>query len=1687
MSRHSRKTRSRFPGIPAYILATLLVAVSLGFSTPALATNHYIVLFDGSGSMTKEHGEKRDLWQGAVGNSAAMAKIVQGLVNKAFDEIPKGFPSFDKGEDIFSFLIFRADWYNPSYRPERLFLTNQSLLARRDLPKPEDYRSFDLPAEYPGAPTKTIALADVFHGHSPLIAATSSSLPYLARAIEQAGFTRGRYQGIDIDNTYIIRISDGQYNSESNAADEHNVIARTAEQMRKKDHEPASTEDDGYEDHKKLAQLVNRVFEIGAQSAECALPTNKKGNALAIPFDCGPSAYKKVAGWGLGLLFSYLSVVPKVPALAGLVGTEKTRVPLKSVYLKADDDVHLEGTDPIRADSFTDPDGLYSLTPEKMQWRRDSGNWQPCDDLSRGASVNCNGGGPKLDFSQDNPPEQLRYRAEYLMEFSGQTGKPLLYPYARRLPWIKLPPVSLTSESIVEKYYELPQALTFSWVDPTRLGRIFNGGAAPKFPELDIGADQLSRLARDWNDELADLATDWQVDGEKVTPRMVARVSRDKKDEIEEQESRLNFYALAFYLISVLTALGLWLLLPRRRLVATVKHLVTDWVVLDFNDRSHERTLLVAMVRIENTRKNFTYTAGFARIQADLSAVEPKVVQNATANALQFSEPRRDCAPLGIGGPDRCSYQEKKPTSGRELPIFFDPREIHDLDQIAAAAEAAFELPVRVDLAAGRAGNDHLALAVTVKIVPETGKLDWDCEGLTVDADEHLRRRISYQAGKDEELLCTYILSSSAGHRYSTPVKGELKIETRDAQGRRLAGAVQLMADERQLDQLDFYLRYQDPKQIRVVVNFSKLENPIDQNEYRVTILEREVDGDEEPETPEDSLEVAADGASSGADYSVRQPWQVLQDWILVVERSTDKTECSVIVLESEQHRSDKLNAARLQLDSPFVVGSPNHPAILMPQPDPATNKDKLFTVRLANACRNGHGHADWAARIEVRSRQGVIFPEESLRLVDNHGDIRNTGRLQDSPDSTMREIDLGVEVDLNRVEFTRRDLTITVEVVVNWKVFKRLKDRPNHSEIIENRAGVICHLRHEPPRDVLAIDFGTSAMAIAHAAGPSSRVELLPLSRRLDEIERETKPVIERRRDDPAGRETPFLASELNVCLQDDRLAQTRPDAPEFLDLPLLKRAVYEHPEMCFSSLKSLLSAGFTELPLDARTHPYLNRFGELESSKSPPLDAVVQGAYRGLLLRYIEPLLDRSDKGYSHVYISHPNTYTRNHVEHLRSVVEQVFSGIMRGQNIVFPDNIHFVSESDAVAFHYLIHSHQLRSAGTLVPDRERILVYDIGAGTLDLTYLEVDWKVTGKGIQTPKRIRVRRRGGVTKAGDLLDECIARDLHDYLQSELDRDRYLTPLVVETAGEPMHQSEMRRMDALRQQIHRLKAQLSEGDDRPNLELSTAEANVARLVKTQQDQTESLYRGCSQLRATEAGAVYWDPGRNAILEGEFVQSFITQVTQVEVERFFGGQLPPLDTLILSGRTSLWPGFADRLRQTLGGVPNWVDFQGEADRLKQAVVLGVIEREFRWRNIQVEHPEVIGDFGVCLEPRADDWTFFHYPESGQSRSFDCSNAKEIRIGVRTNNGFHVCYSLLPDLFGGEDPNLTIRIEFDATGYLKADVTNIQGITKTFTGTKSIKTLDYKQRPWPLGAAKLHAMSPDEMFADQWECS
>ena len=884
----------------------------------------------------------------------------------------------------------------------------------------------------------------------------------------------------------------------------------------------------------------------------------------------------------------------------------------------------------------------------------------------------------------------------------------------------------------------------------------------------------------------------------------------------------------------------------------------------------------------------------------------------------------------------------------------------------------------------------------------------------------------------------------------------ELEIKVFDSNGKEMAGAVKLDPEsDEPAAAIDFSLRPGERERVSINADLTRFVNPLSVDSYRVILRQR----DPQAGTP-------------GA-------WFTIDEWMLFIRRSSERTDVSVTVMESEQRRGEPLNKDRRQVKTPFLVGNDRCPRLVMRQAQEALNRFVLCTVRLSNACRDGAGYADWRMGLEVVSSDGLQIPKGALRFVNGRGQPASQGTLRDSPEEPQREQDLLVELDSGRVSFLTRNARLTLNLTVDWAVCEDGALDPTNIQLFQNQLSVFCYLRDEPPRDVLAIDFGTAAIAVAHARGPT-QVELLPLAQRLAEIQKLSN--IRRRLDDPVeARNHFFLASEFNVCLDDKQLAQTEPDDPAFIDLPLAIPAMYQFPEKCFSSLPTMISAGFATLPLDATLHPYQYQ-GELQQRGSPPLGAVIAGAYNGLLRNFIEPLLAQGRQGYSHVYITHPNTYTTNHVRQLRGIVEQVFSGVIKEYNVVYPENIHFFSESDAVAYYFLIYAHELRGAGAVVPKRERIFVYDIGAGTLDLTYLEVDWERNESDGFTPSRIRVRRRGGVAKAGNLLDECIARDLHAYLDGTLDTARYLTPVVVANAGERMDETTVRRMDELRQQIHRLKAEMSEGTENPSLELSTP-LGAAQLVLTRGDDTPGLYEGCSQLRATLDGKVFWEPGRERLLAGEYVSAFSERVTRTEVLKFFGEHLPKLDTVILSGRTSLWPGLQQLLRSTLGQVPNWVDFNADANTLKNVVVLGMIQREFRWRAVTFEAPAVIGQFGVRYErAHAGDWDFESYENSGDRKTFYLQNASEVQIGLRTNNGFHACYSLLPDSYYGDDNKLTIKLDFDETGYLKADVSNTRGDTKSFFDITNIPQLEYTRLPWPLGAAKLHAMTPEALLGE-----
>jgi hypothetical protein len=292
-------------------------------------------------------------------------------------------------------------------------------------------------------------------------------------------------------------------------------------------------------------------------------------------------------------------------------------------------------------------------------------------------------------------------------------------------------------------------------------------------------------------------------------------------------------------------------------------------------------------------------------------------------------------------------------------------------------------------------------------------------------------------------------------------------------------------------------------------------------------------------------------------------------------------------------------------------------------------------------------------------------------------------------------------------------------------------------------------------------------------------------------------------------------------------------------------------------------------------------------------------------------------------------------------------------------------------------------------------------------------------------------------------------------------------------------------LDDLRSQIHRLKVGLSMGQDRFQIEIAKPSLR-AKFVESLGDETKGLYAGVEDIEGETSGRVTLTLTRNQILEGANVQAFVAAVTRHQVAHFFDNKPPPeLDTVLLSGRTSLWPGFRQRLAQTLPNVPQWVDFNQDPNTLKQAVVLGVLERAFRWEDLEFEEPDVVGDFGLYWQEAPPGWTFTPWERSGDVKGFNLVNSPEFKIGLRISGdtpdeGFTAYFSRLSrDYYHASDKTLRFRLDFDNTGWCGATLYNSVGDEIPLHDEFRVATLNYAERPWPLGEAKLQVKEPDDV--------
>ncbi len=113
-------------------------------------------------------------------------------------------------------------------------------------------------------------------------------------------------------------------------------------------------------------------------------------------------------------------------------------------------------------------------------------------------------------------------------------------------------------------------------------------------------------------------------------------------------------------------------------------------------------------------------------------------------------------------------------------------------------------------------------------------------------------------------------------------------------------------------------------------------------------------------------------------------------------------------------------------------------------------------------------------------------------------------------------------------------------------------------------------------------------------------------------------------------------------------------------------------------------------------------------------------------------------------------PNTFTPLHVEQLREVVMVNLPSLQKNM-------LEFVSESDSVLCSYVADKMQVQKSTSV----ERVLVYDMGAGTLDLTFANCTFGYAGCNIE------ILRKVGVNKAGNYIDYLLGEIICDFLSPD--------------------------------------------------------------------------------------------------------------------------------------------------------------------------------------------------------------------------------------------------------------------------------------------------------------------------------
>lgn len=326
---------------------------------------------------------------------------------------------------------------------------------------------------------------------------------------------------------------------------------------------------------------------------------------------------------------------------------------------------------------------------------------------------------------------------------------------------------------------------------------------------------------------------------------------------------------------------------------------------------------------------------------------------------------------------------------------------------------------------------------------------------------------------------------------------------------------------------------------------------------------------------------------------------------------------------------------------------------------------------------------------------------------------------------------------------------SVGIDVAFDYFVDETGNANPQDDEYTHFSGRISIPVELMPRSEWLGVDFGTSAVVALYGTGIDNEGNACDCIKNLENIKREglrrlykDRMMEEYRKMDS---EKIFINSKIVVG---DDYVNGEEVIDQFEDLNKAKimfspGAVFKYDHL-LPSLKSMM--GYQNVPWHDRNAPLVEKVYEM--------------AYTQMFNLYLKGLSDGDP--IEKIVMTYPNTFAVSHIKKLQKLAKQCLPSLR-------DDYIVTVSESDAVAYRYLMcrdnvpminHFNNLNEpvCNWNYDIDKYVMVYDMGAGTLDITYFN---KTEKDGVQT---VDILGKFGINKAGNYLDYVLAEVIVDII-----------------------------------------------------------------------------------------------------------------------------------------------------------------------------------------------------------------------------------------------------------------------------------------------------------------------------------